>query len=257
MAKRPRGIVTKQASEKTTKRKQKEGEVKKKLVSKESVKESEDQEAHADDVLLEGEEESDGEADDVIEPPKKKAKEEPGFKVFVGTVPWSQEETKGIREFFTSCGEISKLEVPNKMAFVTFKDEAGLNKALELNGKEFGGQQLKVKRAIEKDEATGTKVRGMRGRGRGSGSREGRAGTLAKREQDGRGKGKGKDREQDDKGKSKGKDKGKSKGNSKGKDKGKGKEKDKGKDKGKGKGKGKGRKGDKKRRSEDSGDEYV
>merc|ERR1712012_713278 len=80
---------------------------------------------------------------------KKRDKKNPR-KIFIGTLPFGTSE-KQLRTFFKDCGTIEHLELPNKIAFLTFKTDAGYQNALKLHGSELGGEQLKVTEATEKE----------------------------------------------------------------------------------------------------------
>merc|ERR1712100_740483 len=85
-----------------------------------------------------------------VEESEEESVEGDGLKVFVGNIPWGTEEA-ALQKHFSKCGEIAKIDRPNKLAFVTFKSKAAVAKALELHGKEVGGEKLKVKVAVERD----------------------------------------------------------------------------------------------------------
>jgi len=83
-----------------------------------------------------------------------------GSKVYVGNLPYSfgQEELK---EAFSSFGEITEATVvadkysgrSKGFGFVTFADDESAKKAIEeMNGKEFGGRELKVNEAKPREE---------------------------------------------------------------------------------------------------------
>merc|ERR1712151_672283 len=103
----------------------------------------------------EDEEEDDEDEEEEEEEDDEKNTSAASLKVFVGTIPWSKEEEVTIRKHFGKCGEIAEMDLPNKLAFITFKSETAVQKALELDGKPIGGgsEGLKVRRAIEKKGA--------------------------------------------------------------------------------------------------------
>ncbi|CAL1171760.1 unnamed protein product [Cladocopium goreaui] len=76
--------------------------------------------------------------------------EEGSLKVFVGNIRWAKEEQDAIRRKFASCGEIASIETPKKLAFVTFKTHAAVEKALAMNGDVFNGEAFKVQAAQPK-----------------------------------------------------------------------------------------------------------
>jgi len=121
---------------------------------------------------------------------KGKGKGNSELQVFVGGLPFSVEEA-ALRKDFEECGEIESLRLPlneegnpRGIAFITYKSQEGVDKALAFDGTEYGGRTLKVNVA---------------GQGKG-------------KDKDGKGKGKdGKDKGKGKKGKDKGKSKGKGK----------------------------------------------
>merc|ERR1712187_349510 len=120
-------------------------------------KEEEPDDDDEDDEDDEEEDDDEDEEEEEEDGPEKTSSE--SLKVFVGTIPWSKEEEDAIRKHFGKCGEIAEMDLPNKLAFITFKSAAAVEKALELDGKKFGGGSdgLKVRRAIEKKKE-GSKV---------------------------------------------------------------------------------------------------
>merc|ERR1712087_65418 len=99
-----------------------------------------------------------------------------------------------IRQLFTPCGEVNTVRIPKNedgepkgVAFITFKTEDALAKAVELNNTQLGGRTIVVEKAAQN-----------KGQGKGK-----------SKDKDKNGKGKGKD------GKGKGKGKNKAKGKSK------------------------------------------
>merc|ERR1712187_349416 len=100
------------------------------------------------------------------------------------------EEEIAIRKHFGKCGEIAEIDLPNKLAFITFKSEEAVQKALDLDGKAFGAgsEGLKVRRAIEK-KGGGKAAPKAKAKGEG---KEGKEGKGKGKSKDGKGKGKGK-----------------------------------------------------------------
>lgn len=87
--------------------------------------------------------------------------------VFVGGVPWECGEDV-LRKDFGECGEVTSVKVlthadsglSKGVAFITFKDEAGVEAALAYDGTEYGGRTLKVNKAPD---------RNAKGQGKGKG----------------------------------------------------------------------------------------
>lgn len=87
-------------------------------------------------------------------------------KIYVGNFPYTVDEAQ-LREIFLPYGEIDDLALimdrvtgrPKGFAFITFATQQAAEKALEQNGKNFGGRPLKVNMATEKP------ARGGRGGG--------------------------------------------------------------------------------------------
>ncbi|CAK9042992.1 Polyadenylate-binding protein, partial [Durusdinium trenchii] len=67
----------------------------------------------------------------------------------------AQTEEAAIREFFSSCGEVTRITVPRsgKMIFVAFSTQEGVDSALGFNKTFFNGIYIEVKAAAEKYEA--------------------------------------------------------------------------------------------------------
>jgi len=92
------------------------------------------------------------------------------LKVFVGGLPWAiAEET--VRRDFEECGPIERFDMPlnsegrpSGNAYVYYKTEAGVEKALEYDGTEYSGRTLKVKRA-ERQNKEGQDSRGADSKG--------------------------------------------------------------------------------------------
>jgi len=126
----------------------------------------------------EEEEEQDASKPASTEAASTSGKDEPNLRVFVGSLAWSvTEET--LKKDFSECGEITDCHLltdkesgrSRGIAFITFKDEAGVQAALKFDGEDYAGRPLNV--AISNKE-------GNKGKGKGKGK-------------DGKGKGKGKD----------------------------------------------------------------
>ena len=97
-------------------------------------------------------------------------------KLFVGNLSFAMNEAD-LQETFGVYGEITDITIPldrdtkksKGFGFITFKDEKSANSALTLDGKEFGGRNLRVSIANSKEERGGGS--GGRGRGEGGGGR--------------------------------------------------------------------------------------
>lgn len=73
-----------------------------------------------------------------------------------GLPPQTQEQS--IRDFFASCGEVTKITMPRsgKMVFVGFASQEGIDKAVQFNKTFFNGIYIEVKSASEKYEKRGS-----------------------------------------------------------------------------------------------------
>ena len=95
-------------------------------------------------------------------------------KLYVGNFPFSVDETQ-LRDLFSGYGEITELALitdretgrSKGFAFITFATQQAAEKALEMDGKDLGGRNLRVNIAQERDRKGG----GGRGRGGGGHSR--------------------------------------------------------------------------------------
>merc|ERR1711879_288512 len=106
--------------------------------SGEEAEDCESEAASGEDMEASEGEEEESEDDDRAAPSPD------AFKAFIGAIPWSAEEKQSLRKHFEGCGEIAQMDLPNKLAFVTFKSSAALEKALQFDGKPFNGGTLKV-----------------------------------------------------------------------------------------------------------------
>jgi len=130
--------------------------------------------------------EEEDEQEEAIQTPKAANKEAatasekdgPNLRVFVGGLAWTvTEET--LQKDFSECGEIADCHLMTDkesgksrgIAFITFKDEAGVQAVLKFDGQDYAGRSINV--AISNRE-------GNKGKGKGKGK-------------DSKGKGKGKD----------------------------------------------------------------
>jgi cold-inducible RNA-binding protein len=101
-------------------------------------------------------------------------------KLFVGNLSFAMNEAD-LQETFGVYGEITDITIPldrdtkksKGFGFITFKDDKSANNALALDGKEFGGRNLRVSIANSKESSGGSRGRegGSGGRGRESGGR--------------------------------------------------------------------------------------
>jgi RNA recognition motif-containing protein len=97
-------------------------------------------------------------------------------KLYVGNLPFSADEAQ-LRELFSAYGEISELAMitdrdtgrSKGFAFITFATQQAAEKALELDGKDLGGRNMRVNIAQEREKKGGGRG-GNRG-GRGGGPR--------------------------------------------------------------------------------------
>lgn len=98
-------------------------------------------------------------------------------KLYVGNLPFSVDEAQ-LRELFSAYGEISELAMitdrdtgrSKGFAFITFASQQAAEKALELDGKDVGGRNMRVNIAQEREK------KGGGGRGGRGGNRGGRGG---------------------------------------------------------------------------------
>ena len=97
-------------------------------------------------------------------------------KLYVGNFPFSADEAQ-LRELFSAYGEISELAMitdrdtgrSKGFAFITFATQQAAEKALELDGKDLGGRNMRVNIAQEREKKGGG--RGVNRGGRGGGPR--------------------------------------------------------------------------------------
>jgi len=83
-------------------------------------------------------------------------------KLYVGNLPFSVDESQ-LRGVFSQYGEISELFLimdrdtgrPKGFGFITFANQQSAEKALEQNGKDMGGRQLRVNIATDKPRTGG------------------------------------------------------------------------------------------------------
>lgn len=98
-------------------------------------------------------------------------------KLYVGNLSFSVDEAQ-LRELFSAYGEISELAMitdrdtgrSKGFAFITFANQQAAEKALELDGKDLGGRNMRVNIAQEREK------KGGGGRGGRGGNRGGRGG---------------------------------------------------------------------------------
>ncbi|VVA98112.1 unnamed protein product [Arabis nemorensis] len=118
-----------------------------------------------------------------------------GFDTSLG----ERETRDALREHFSSCGKITRIAVPNDretgvvrgMAYIDF--ESGFDKALELNGSEFGGRYIVVNEAAPRADNSGDRpVSSGRNQGGRNSNRWNRGGRDSNgRNQGGRNQGRG------------------------------------------------------------------
>merc|ERR1711920_795675 len=82
-----------------------------------------------------------------------KGKRDDSLTVFVGGLPFSADE-ETLKKDFGECGEIDRFNMPMNdegrpkgIAFITYKSEEGVTKALEFNETDYGGRTIKVNKA--------------------------------------------------------------------------------------------------------------
>jgi len=120
---------------------------------------------------------------------------------FMTGLPWSVNQDS-MRKQFGECGTIERLVLPSDesgqakgVAFVQFSDKAGLDKALALDGSNFGGRQITVR--VYDGPGKGSKGAG----GKGKDGKDGTDGKESKRESYGKSDGKSKGKDKGKKGK--------------------------------------------------------
>ncbi|CAE8597512.1 unnamed protein product, partial [Polarella glacialis] len=96
--------------------------------------------------------------------------------VFVGGLPWSTSEEQ-IKKDFEECGEVTRFALPKNeegkpkgIAFITYADREGVDKALKFNGDDYGGRTLKVNLASDKSSIGGGKGKDGKGKAVGQGT---------------------------------------------------------------------------------------
>lgn len=102
-------------------------------------------------------------------------------KIYVGNLSYTASQ-EDLRQLFGACGELKDIRIitdrdtgrSKGFAFITFEDSNAVQSALQLNGSEFQGRQIKID--VAKDTNSGD--RGGRGGDRGGrgGDRGGRGG---------------------------------------------------------------------------------
>lgn len=83
-------------------------------------------------------------------------------KIYIGNLPFKITDAE-LEALFVPFGEIVEVALikdrftgePKGFAFITFKDQASAQNALEMDGKEFGGRQMRVSMAREGEKRTG------------------------------------------------------------------------------------------------------
>jgi len=104
------------------------------------------------------------------------------FKVFVGGLAWAIKEAT-VRADFEECGPITRLDMPlndegrpSGNAFIYYKAEEGVLKALEYDKVEYHGRLLKVRRAVQQNGAK----EGDKGKGKGKSKGDEKGNTKGK-----------------------------------------------------------------------------
>lgn len=88
---------------------------------------------------------------------EKKPWSNPAFRVFVHNLPQDVDD-EVLRKDFAECGELADVYMPKckntggtrGFGFITFRDMAGVEAALEYHGEDYGGKTLRVERAADK-----------------------------------------------------------------------------------------------------------
>ena len=83
-------------------------------------------------------------------------------KVFVGSLAWATTDDS-LYDFFTQCGDVAEAKVitdrdtgrSRGFGFVTFHDEEGATKAIDLDGQELDGRTIHVDYAKERSSRGG------------------------------------------------------------------------------------------------------
>lgn len=121
---------------------------------------------------------------------KGKAQGDKAFEVYLCGLPFTTDETV-LRKDFEECGEIASLNMLRKpdgacrgVAFITYKNMEGVEKACEYNGSDYGGRWIQV-------ESTASK-------GAGKGSEKSGKGDKSGKGERSKGKGKGKPDQSED-----------------------------------------------------------
>jgi len=92
------------------------------------------------------------------------------FEIFLGGLPFSVTE-EALKKDFTECGEIVNFRLPlndegnpRGIAFMEFKDQESVDKALKFHETDYGGRTLTVKKS---GDGKGDKGKGKDGKGKG------------------------------------------------------------------------------------------
>jgi len=111
---------------------------------------------------------------------KGKGKGNKEFELFIGGLPFSATE-EALKKDFGECGEIVNLRMPlndegnaRGIAFMEFKDQEAVDKALKFHETDYGGRTLTVKKSGE-----GKGEKGDKGKGKGKKGKKGKAPSEA------------------------------------------------------------------------------
>merc|ERR1712135_128747 len=108
------------------------------------------------------------------------------LKVFVGGLPFSIEEDV-LRKDFEECGPVTEIKLlkdaetgrSRGIAFITFATKEGVKKALEFDGDDYGGRNIKVNLATSKGDGKGKGKDKGKGKGKSKGPGEKPAGCTS------------------------------------------------------------------------------
>jgi nucleolin len=107
-------------------------------------------------------EESEEEDDEEEKAPAKKSSAPAGakgsYECYVGNLPFNASEND-LKEFFASCGEVDSVNLlkgpdgrSKGIAFVRFNDEDAQTSAVQFNGEDYSGRQIRVEKSIPKEQ---------------------------------------------------------------------------------------------------------
>lgn len=143
---------------------------KKRKVDKESEDAEQDKSDASDDSFFAGKDDAKHE---VSGSTKKVPDHLHPFKVFVGNLPYTAKENT-VRSKFAACGAIERFDMPlnnegraSGNAFIYYTADDAVVKALELEGVDFEGRPLKVRRAERQNKGAKGKGKDDKGKGKG------------------------------------------------------------------------------------------